>query len=354
MSRPASTDFGKAGPAHLLSIATAHAAWTGARKAGKVVGVRAFDLTTAFDLVSAADLLPKLSAVGVRTNALLWFQSYMTGGTQRVDWNGVLSERMDVVYGVRQGSILSPTLFLLHVADMEEVVGVDVLRNGVFYADDLSVWVFADSVAEVVAGLEEKAKLFTAYMKGNGLVLNAGTTQLLISKGGDVDGGDVSVDVDGTRVTPSTKLTLLGVTFDRTLGMSHHDEMVAAAARQRGVTIARLSPHLPRGAYLRQLATGLVNGKILHALAAVTTPRLEGSKEGANAQYCAAQISVNNVARMLTGTRRTEHRKVAELLQAARLPTINELAVVATATETWRAYHSKDGGGKAGEIRSAI
>jgi hypothetical protein len=36
--------------------------------------------------------------------------------------------------------------------------------------------------------------------------------------------------------------------------------------------------------------------------------------------------------------------KVAELLQAARLPTINELAVVATATETWRAYHSKDGG----------
>jgi hypothetical protein len=69
-------------------------------------------------------------------------------------------------------------------------------------------------VAEVVAGLEEKAKLFTAYVKGNGLVLNAGKTQLLISKGKDVDGGNVSVDVDGTRVTPSTKLTLLGVTFD--------------------------------------------------------------------------------------------------------------------------------------------
>jgi hypothetical protein len=126
--------------------------------------------------------------------------------------------------------------------------------------------------------------------------------------------------------------------------MSHHDEMVAAAARQRVGTIARLSHYLPRGAYLRQLATGLVNGKILHALAAVTTPRLEGSKEGANAQYRAAQISVNSIARMLTGTRRREHRKLANLLQAARLPTINELAVVATATETWRAYHSKDWG----------
>jgi hypothetical protein len=126
--------------------------------------------------------------------------------------------------------------------------------------------------------------------------------------------------------------------------MSHHEEMVAAAARQRAGTIARLFHHLPRGAYLRQLAARLVNGKILHGLAAVTTLRLEGSKEGANAQYRAAQISVNNVARTLTGTWRTEHRKVANLLQAARIPTINELAVVATATETWRAYHSKEGG----------
>jgi hypothetical protein len=110
-----------------------------------------------------------------------------------------------------------------------------------------------------------------------------------VSKGGDGDGGDFSVDVDGTRVTPSTKLTLLGVMFDRTLDMSHHNEMVAAAVRQRASTIACLSHHLPRGAYLRQLATGLVNGKILHAPAAVTTPRLEGSKEGANAHNYTAE-----------------------------------------------------------------
>jgi hypothetical protein len=74
------------------TIATAHAAWTGPKKAGKVVGVLAFDLTASFDFVSVA--------VGVRPNALSWFQSYMTRGTQRVDWNGVLSERLDVVYGV--------------------------------------------------------------------------------------------------------------------------------------------------------------------------------------------------------------------------------------------------------------
>jgi hypothetical protein len=328
------------------AIASAHAAWTEARRAGKVVGVLAFDLTAAFDLVAAKELLPKLAAVGVRPNAIAWFLSYLEGGSQRVDWNGALSSKVAVVYGVRQGSILGPTLFLLHVADMAEAVGVDVLRNAVFYADDSSIWIVADSVAEVVAGLEEKAKLFAAYVKGNGLVLNAGKTQLLLSRGGAAgdDMGDVSVDVDGTRVTPSSKLTLLGVTFDRAFSLSPHSEMVAAAARQRAGTIARLSHHVPRGAYLRQLAMGLVNGKVLHAIAAVAEPRLEGDAGSGNGHYKTVQIAVNDVARTLTGTRRTDHKRVAELLHQARLPTVNELVVVATATETWRAFHSTDGG----------
>jgi hypothetical protein len=31
-------------------------------------------------------------------------------------------------------------------------------------------------------------------------------------------------------------------------------------------------------------------------------------------------------------------------IQSAKLPSVNELVVAATATETWRAYHSTDGG----------
>jgi hypothetical protein len=48
-----------------------------------------------------------------------------------------------------------------------------------------------------------------------------------------------------------------------------------AAVRQRASVIARLSNHLPRGAYLRQLSYGLVMGKFSHTLAAVARSRLE-------------------------------------------------------------------------------
>jgi hypothetical protein len=71
----------------------------------------------------------------------------------------------------------------------------------VFYADDPGIWVIGNSVAEVAAGLEKKAMLFASYVKGNGLVMNAGKTQLLFSKGVAV--ADVSVVVDVSKVIPS-------------------------------------------------------------------------------------------------------------------------------------------------------
>jgi hypothetical protein len=40
----------------------------------------------------------------------------------------------------------------------------------------------------------------------------------------------------------------------------------------------------------------------------------------------------------------TDHRRVADLLHLARVPAVNELAVMATAMETWRTHHSTDGG----------
>jgi hypothetical protein len=42
----------------------------------------------------------------------------MSGEKQRVNWDGVLSNLIEVKYGVRQGSILSPILFIVLVGDM--------------------------------------------------------------------------------------------------------------------------------------------------------------------------------------------------------------------------------------------
>jgi hypothetical protein len=53
-----------------------------------------------------------------RGKSLEWFRSYLTSARQRVVWDGQVSDVVDVEYGVRQGSLLGPVLYLLHVSDL--------------------------------------------------------------------------------------------------------------------------------------------------------------------------------------------------------------------------------------------
>lgn len=331
----------RAGRSCSTALASAQAGWLSGLKAGQLVGILGFDLSSAFDTLHPSTLLDKLESVGIkrRSNAFSWFESYLVGGEQQVDWDGERSEFARVLFGVRQGSILGPILFLLHTADMASAVGTAL---NVTYADDSTVWCYADTADELKNKLEDLAARFSAWAAGNGLVMNAGKTQLIVSNSSKVP-NDFNITVSGKVIKASDEFELLGVRFDRRLSTAPHDVMVAVAARQRASLISRLSRHLPKGRYLRQLATGLVQGKISHALPAVTTPRLDTAAGAPNESYKAVQRSLNDVARTITGTRRQEHVRIEDLLEAARIPSVNAMATSATAIETWKAYHSSDG-----------
>jgi hypothetical protein len=72
---------------------------------------------------------------GICGSALEWFSSYLTGRTQSVIVDGHISAPDPICFGVPQGSVLGPVLFVLYTSPLSAVMDRhSVLHHS--YADD--------------------------------------------------------------------------------------------------------------------------------------------------------------------------------------------------------------------------
>ena len=79
--------------------------------------------------------------VGVDGCALRLFESYLTGRSQCVSVEGVLSELSELAYGVPQGSVLGPIAFCMYTIPLGAVLRHYKINYHI-YADDIQLYCF--------------------------------------------------------------------------------------------------------------------------------------------------------------------------------------------------------------------
>ena len=127
------------------------------------------DLAKAFDVVDRELLIKKLAIYGIRGTALNWIGSYFENRRQHLKYNTILSKQEVVNYGVPQGSILGPILFIIFINDMPNCS-----PNSDFFvfADDTNIVISAKDTATLQTKMNECMKEVSTWLLVNRLKVN--------------------------------------------------------------------------------------------------------------------------------------------------------------------------------------
>lgn len=202
------------------------------------------DLQKAFDSVDHDILLKKLENYGIRGVANHWISSYLSERKQYVEVEGKKSSLANIRYGVPQGSVLGPLLFLIYVNDFQNSI---LYSKAYIFADDTAVNYSNKSLKALKKRLNIDLKLMSHWLSANKIALNVTKTEMVLfrdpRKRLDYT---VKIKLQGKQLRFNDQTKYLGVYLDKHLNWKYHVEKLAVNLRKTNGIISKIRHFVPQ------------------------------------------------------------------------------------------------------------
>ncbi len=234
---------------------------------GEVTALTLLDLSAAFDTIDHRILLDRLADwFGITKGALKWLVSYLKNRSQSINIQGNVSIPITLLFGVPQGSVLGPLLFILYTTPLSKILSSAKDIKHHLYADDTQAYTSFNitTFKTYIKQLQNCLVSVKEWMYHNLLKLNPDKTEFLLIGNKchrEKFVSEFPIDILGNPLSPSDSARNLGVTFDADFSFKRHINNTVSSCYYYIRDIRRIRKHLNLNA-ATALANALVSSRL--------------------------------------------------------------------------------------------